>query len=348
MTPMTRQGSVQCIILNFRTADMTIRSVEAALIAMEGITGGITVVDNASGDGSFEAIRDACATRGWPRVEVIAAPRNGGFGAGNNVGIRAGLPAAFGDAQGGRWFTDYVYVLNSDAFPAPDAIRILRDHLDHTPKAGFAGSHIHGEDGETHLTTFRFPSVASEFEGSMRFGPVSRMLKDRTVPRALPAGDMPVTVDWLAGASLMMRRDCLEKIGLFDEVFFLYFEETDLCLRLNRAGWEVHYLPQSHVMHIGSVSTGMKKWARVPDYWFNSRWHYFLKNHGRAGALAASAAHLAGGAFHRLRSAVTRKSPADPPHFWRSLAAHDLRGLLRPAQDPSEFAPLPESKHARL
>lgn len=365
--PADTAGSVQCIILNWRTAEMTLRSVEAALTAMAGIAGGITVVDNASGDGSFEIIRDAVITRGWQRVEVIAAPRNGGFGAGNNVGIRAGLPAVFahrpatldGPAQallagdstrsdGSRWFTDYVYVLNSDAFPAPDAIAILRDHLDRTPAAGFAGSHIHGEDGETHLTTFRFPSALSELEGAMRFGPVSRRLQNHAVPRALPDSGAPVQVDWLAGASLMMRRGALEKIGLFDEVFFLYFEETDLCLRLNRAGWQVHYLPDSHVMHIGSVSTGMKKWARVPSYWFNSRWHYFLKNHGRLGAFAATAAHLAGGAFHRLRCAVTRKTPADPPHFWRSLACHDLRAALRPAQTPSEFAPLPESRHARL
>lgn len=328
---------VLTIILNWRTPAMTLEACASALIAMEGIEGAITIVDNASGDGSVEQMRDAVAARGWDRVRVIEAPRNGGFGAGNNVGIRAGLP------DGTR--PDYVYVLNSDAFPAPDAIRILRDHLDSHPPAGFAGSYIHGDDGVTHLTTFRFPSIASELEGAMRFGPVSRLLAGRKVPREMPAGEAPVVVDWLAGASVMMRQDSLDRIGLFDEVFFLYFEETDLCLRLNRAGWQVHYLPQSRVMHIGSVSTGMKKWARVPEYWFNSRWHYFQKNHGRGGAMLASLAHLAGGAFHRLRRGLTGKKPDDPPHFWRSLAAHDLRSAFSAARPPQTGS---ESRDARL
>ena len=94
---------------------------------------------------------------------------NGGFGAGNNAGIRAGL------ADGAR--PDYVYILNSDAFPDPGAIRALLDHLQTHPDTGLAGSYIHGPDGAPHLTTFRFPSIASEFEGAARLGPVSRWLR---------------------------------------------------------------------------------------------------------------------------------------------------------------------------
>ncbi|MFN4171556.1 MAG: glycosyltransferase, partial [Pseudorhodobacter sp.] len=162
--------SVLTVILNWRTAPMTLRATEAARIAMEGLPGAITIVDNDSGDGSFETLVAEVSARGWDRgetpVRVLQSGRNGGFGAGNNVGIRAGLPG------GAR--PDYVHILNSDAFPEPGAIRALYDRLEAHPGTGFAGSFIKGEDGMPHRTAFRFPSVASEFEAAVRFGPVSR------------------------------------------------------------------------------------------------------------------------------------------------------------------------------
>ena len=315
--------TVLTVLLNWRTPEMTMRALDAARIAMRDVPGGIVVVDNDSGDGSFEAL--GAHARGMDDVRVVQSGRNGGFGAGNNVGIRAGLP------DGTR--PDLVYVLNSDAFPAPDAIRLLRDHLAARPEAGFAGSLIHdpetdGTRGAAHLTTFRFPGILSELEGAARFGPLSRLLRNRAVPLPTPARAGPV--DWLAGASLMMRMDVLDRIGLFDETFFLYFEETDLSLRARRAGYEIHFVPESRVGHIGSVSTGMKDWARVPDYWFDSRWHYFAKSHGRPYAAAATLAHAAGGALHRLRCRLTGRRPVDPAGFLRTLLRHDLRALRTP------------------
>jgi N-acetylglucosaminyl-diphospho-decaprenol L-rhamnosyltransferase len=248
-------------------------------------------------------------------VRVLQAGRNGGFGAGNNFGIRAGL------ADGGR--PDYVYILNSDAFPAKGAIRALLDHLEAHPGTGFAGSYIHGPEGDPHRTAFRFPSIASEFEAAIRFGPVSRLLRRKIVARPIP--EVTTRVDWLAGCSLMMRQSVLEQVGLFDEAFFLYFEETDLCLRAARAGWPTDYVRTSEVAHIGSVSTGMKEWSRVPGFWLDSRRHYFTKSHGRGYAALATAALIAGGVLWRARLLVQDKPLADPPHFLRDLAAHAWR-----------------------
>lgn len=310
------------ISLNFRTPEMTMRSVRAALRESEGLTAEIVIVDNDSGDGSYEAMQAALA-EDWAKdapIRLIQSGRNGGFGAGNNVGIRAGW------SDGGR--PDYVFILNSDAFPDPGSIRALLNHLEANPTTGFAGSYIHGEDREPHVTAFRFPNVWSEFEGAARFGPFSRMLRDKAVPIGIPQNSE--RVDWLAGASMMMRQSVLDEIGLFDETFFLYFEETDLCLRANRAGHEVHYIRESEVTHIGSVSTGMKKWTRTPSFWFDSRWHYFTKNHGRGYAALATLAHGLGGALWRLRMLLQRKPPADPPNFLRDLLIHDLRALPRP------------------
>lgn len=310
------------VILNWRSAEMTLQAAQAALLALEGVQGALVIVDNASGDGSYERMTAEVRARGWDRgpqqVRVLQAGRNGGFGAGNNFGIRAGLPG------GGR--PDYVYLLNSDAFPAPDAIRALLTHLEAHPQTGLAGSFIHGTDGVPHRTAFRFPSIPGEFEAQIRFGPVSRLFRRWIVAQPLPQAT--TRVDWLAGASLMMRQDVLDRIGLFDETFFLYFEETDLCRRAAVAGWPTDYVVESRVAHIGSASTGMKGWTRIPQFWLDSRWHYFSKQHGAAYAALATLAAVAGGALWRLRLVFQRKDPGDPPGFLRDMAAHHLRRLI--------------------
>ena len=313
-------ATVLTIVLNYRTPEMTLAAAEAGLREMADIDGDLVIVDNDSGDGSFEALQAGVAEKGLD-VRVLQSGRNGGFGAGNNFGMRAGL--SDGTAP------DYYYILNSDAFPDTGAIRILLEYQENHRDVGFAGSYIHGPERDTHLTAFRFPSILSEFEGAARFGPVSRMLADHVVP--LPVPERAQEVDWLAGASLMMRAEVLKEIGFFDETFFLYFEETDLCRRAKMAGWPTHYVRQSEVTHIGSVSTGMKEWDRVPEYWLDSRWHYFVKNHGRLYAVLATAAHVAGGVIHRLRVLLQRKDPGDPPGFLRHMLVHDAKALLRGA-----------------
>jgi N-acetylglucosaminyl-diphospho-decaprenol L-rhamnosyltransferase len=310
------------IILNWRTADMTLRSAEAALREMQGLPGALTIVDNDSGDGSYETLTAEVAARGWDRgetpVRVLQSGHNGGFGAGNNVGIRAGLP------NGVR--PDYVYILNSDAFPDAGAICALYDHLNNNPATGFAGSFIHGDDAVPHRTAFRFPSIASEFESSVRFGPVSRALSNFIVAQPIPT--QTTQVDWLAGASVMMRQSVLDEVGLFDETFFLYFEETELCHRAATAGYPCVYVPDSRVTHIGSVSTGMKTWSRMPAYWFDSRLYYFTKTKGRGYAALATLSLVFGSMLWRLRLLIQRKDRGDPPRFLRDLITHAARSFF--------------------
>ena len=201
-------------------------------------------------------------------------------------------------------------------------MRILLDYLEANDDVGFAGSYIHGPDGDWHCTIFRFPTIWSEIEGGIQFGPVTRLLKKYVVPMPLP--DAPTPVDWTAGASLMMRKPVLDEIGLFDETFFLYFEETDLCRRAKLAGWPTVYVPASRVTHIGSASTGMKTWKRRPAYWFDSRRHYYTKNHGSLYAGLATAAHVAARSLYRLRRMIERKAHGDPDRYLRDMMSHAL------------------------
>ncbi|WP_164659682.1 glycosyltransferase family 2 protein [Tropicibacter sp. Alg240-R139] len=331
------QQTILTIILNYRTPELTIQACDAAMREMEGLAGEILVVDNASGDGSIDIILKAAQENGWTnegRLRVLQSGWNGGFGAGMNFGMGAGLSS-------GKT-PDYFYLLNSDAWPEPGAIDLLRNFLKTTPTAGLVGSHIKGPDGITHTTAFRFPSIAGEFEGAARTGIVSRLLKRSIVPLPQPVSELKV--DWTAGASLMIKREVIEATGGFDEKFFLYFEETDLCRRAAQVGWSTHYLPQSSVVHIGSVSTGMKTWSRTPQYWFDSRMRYFTKNHGVLYTSLSTLGVIAAGTLWRLRRLVQRKPQADPDWFLRDLILHAIATPFRgPAfKVPPAPAPIPE------
>jgi GT2 family glycosyltransferase len=138
-----------------------------------------------------------------------------------------------------------------------------------------------------------------------------------------------------------MRRTMLDKIGLFDETFFLYFEETDLCRRAYLAGYRTVYVRESEVTHIGSVSTGMKAWTRTPDYWFASRRHYFVKNHGRLYAAGATLAHVGGALIWRLRCALSGRRSGSPDRFLLDLVRHSVRHPLPAASaNPSQATEL--------
>ncbi len=319
-SPSLSVPSLLVVVLNYRTAEMTLRAAEAVLADLpetDSAWAELAIVDNDSADGSAALLEQAIAERGWNaggRVRLIRAAYNGGFGAGNNIAIRAGM-------SDGR-APDFIHVVNSDAFLDPGCIAALLAHLQSTPRAGIAGSHVRGEDGLPHTTAFRFPTIAGEFEAAARIGPITRLLKSYVVAPPLPKEATPV--DWVAGASVMLRGEMLREIGLFDEGYFLYYEETDLALRAARAGWDCWYLPQAGCVHVGSVSTGMKEWQRMPRYWFDSRHRYFAKNHGSIYALLALAARLAGSALHALRCLLTGRQSEDPPRFARDLLAHAL------------------------
>jgi GT2 family glycosyltransferase len=309
------------IILNYKTADMTIESTESALNALKYLPceWELVIVDNDSQDGSFEHISAAISdkkkvetTDNWQQVEIIESGHNGGFGAGNNFAIRRALAS--------NNPPDYIYILNSDAFPDKDAIKLLSEHLNKNPGVGFVGSYIHGPDGDPHTTAFRFPTLFSEFETAIKLGLITKLFRNYVVPLGIP--DSSREVDWLAGASMMMRTKVLREIGLFDETFFLYFEETDLCKRAKNSGWKTVYIKESKVAHIGSVSTGMKKWQRIPQYWLDSRRYYFQKNHGSVYYITATLLRLSGGVLWKARCLLQNKADPEPQYFLRDLAHH--------------------------
>ena len=310
---------VVSVTVNYKTADLTLRAVEAALGDLDPLGGRAIIVDNDSQDGSYERLCDAVVERGWDdRVDVLASGRNAGFGAGNNIAFREALASA--DPP------DYFYLLNPDALPDPGGVTALLDFMARTPDAGLAGSRVRHPGGELRLSAFRFPSVFSELEQGLKLGIASRLLERWRVPMPAPTQTCPV--DWVSGASVMLRREMIDEIGMFDENFFLYFEETDLSLRAARAGWKTYYVMESGAEHIGQVSTGMKdKQKRRPKYWFESRAYYLQKNYGRAMRTAADVAYAGGALLPEVRKKLGRPD-TDPPRFYRDFLSFNFgRGL---------------------
>jgi N-acetylglucosaminyl-diphospho-decaprenol L-rhamnosyltransferase len=310
MTP-----SVCTIIVNYRSAELAVRATNAALRATERLSHApIFLVDNHSDDGSVESLEHARPLHGWPdRVVIRDSGKNGGYGFGNNVGFRLGMME--------KPVPDYFYILNPDAFPDDDAVEELIRFGEAHPDVGIIGSAARGLDGAPHCTAFRFPTIASEFEAACRLGVVSRALSEFSVPLGPDVGEG--VVDWVGGMSVLLRREVIERVGMFDEKYFLYFEETDLCKRALSAGFKTACAPRSRIVHIGSAVTGLKDMTvPYPTFWYDSRRRYFEKHHGARYLLAADVARLGGELIHRARLAVFPVDRPRKPHFIRDFVRH--------------------------
>ncbi len=323
MTSEVELSSIQTarvlvVVVNYKTAHLAIEclaSLETELRAFPSAR--VTVVDNLSNDGSFERLQSAIVERGWSSwVSVHASPLNGGFSYGNNQAIRPALASSQPP--------DFVWLLNPDTEARPGALTELLAYVLPRPEIGIAGGSYEEADGSPWPYAFRFPSLLSELDRGLRWGLVTRLLHEHVLTQRM--SDEPSQVGWLAGASLLIRREVFERVGLMDEGYFLYFEETDFCLQATRAGFQCWYVPASRVMHIAGQSTGVtdrqQAPKRMPDYWFESRTRYFTKNHGRLYGAATDLVCAAGFALWRLRRPLQGKPDTDPPRYLFDFLRH--------------------------
>jgi len=265
----------------------------ACLDSLAGTEAEIVVLDNASEDGSAEAVRER-----FPDVRVIAQSHRAGFGANHNTVIRATT---------GR----YVYVLNEDTTAGDWGFEALTAYLDTHPRVAALGPRLVYPDGRLQDSAWRFPT------------PLVSALSLATLGRlgvTQSRGDVPHVVDWVTGAAVVLRREALDEVGLFDEAFFLYSEEVDLQARLHRACWEVHYFPRVSVVHHESQFSADIPERRINEMW-RSRHRYWRKHHTGAGARVAA---LATGAQYAVRAALSSVARRDPGLGARMrLHAHD-------------------------
>ncbi|UAK23436.1 glycosyltransferase family 2 protein [Sphingomonas nostoxanthinifaciens] len=315
---MTATPSIAVVIVNYRSPELTLGALDALAGERAGLPGlRAIVVDGGSGDGSADKLSEGLRDprfQGW--ASLLALPINGGFGWANNQAILRLLQ--------GPTPPDYIHLLNPDTRVEPGAVRALADELAAYPRCGAVGSLLLDPDGTPSGSAFAFPTLAGEFARGSRIGAIRRALR---VKEPMLQGAGPV--DWVTGASVMIRAEALKASGLFDDGFFLYFEEVELMWRLTRAGWEIRHQPASRVIHDGGAATGVNMSGReayrrppLPAYWYRSRRRFFTLTNGATGGSLASALFLAGRMLSPLRSVIEVGKP-------RMRIANELRDVAR-------------------
>lgn len=316
-------------IVAWKGSDLTIDCLRSVANQIESLPDWhVFVVDNASPDDSADRVAEAIKVNGWSSwVTFIRASHNGGFASGNNIAIRAALSVCR---------PEFVLLLNPDTIVLPDAFRVLCEFMRARPDVGVAGGRNEDVDATPQHCCFRFPHPINELSMYLNLGLFDRMFRRYLTRIAIL--DQPCCVDWVSGSFMMIRTEVIDDIGLMDEGYFLYYEETDFTLRAKRAGWNCWHVPQSRIVHLVGQSSGITtktdKPKRRPAYWFESRRRYFVLNHGRFYAICADMFALCGLALGRIRRFVERKPDLRPPHFMTDLVRHSSifngRGTIKP------------------
>lgn len=307
------------VILNYLATNVTVDCLNSLSVCPTVLCGKAKVVvwENGTGADAVTILREVIDSQAWnPWVELLVSPENLGFTGGNNRAIERTLNS--GEAY------EYFLLLNSDTLVTDDALSSLIDFMDHHPQAGIAGSKLLTETGENQCSPFRFPGIASEFDQALKLGLVSRLLARWCVAMPPPQNETPV--DWVSGASMILRWQMLEQIGLLDEGYFTYFEDVDLCQRAHAAGWDVWYVPQSRVVHLEGASSGIAQHVvkRRPRFWFQARRRYFLKHEGAFRTFAIDAAFTLGFALWRIRRFIQQKPDTSPPEMLKDFISNSV------------------------
>jgi N-acetylglucosaminyl-diphospho-decaprenol L-rhamnosyltransferase len=260
---------VSVSLVNTNSRELLLACLES--LAATGVE--IVVLDNASEDGSAAAVRER-----FPGVRLIEQRHRAGFGANHNTVIRATT---------GR----YVFVLNEDTTSDDWGFGRMVAHLDANPRVAGLAPRLVYPDGRLQSSAWRFPSPAAGVLGLLTLGRAGIVQSGGSETR---------DVDWAMAAALLLRREALDDVGLFDEEFFIYSEETDLARRLHDAAWRTQYFPEVTVVHHESqFSAGIPE-RRINEMW-RGRHRYWQKHHSAVGAGVAA---LATGGQYAARSVL--------------------------------------------
>jgi hypothetical protein len=229
---------VAAVIVSYGTRELTLRAV-ASVLASRGVAVQVCVVDNASTDGSADAVRQH-----FPQVDVVALAENVGFGRGNNVGLE-------------RTDAPFVLLLNSDAtFEDEGGLLRLVEAIGSDERIGVAGPRLESPGRALEFSARAFPGIAAELVrpfGLYRF--LTSAARARLLGSEFHDHRSRGDVDWLTGACLLVRRATVDQVGGFDPEIFLYGEELEWCWRVRKAGWRIVFEPGVTAIHARGASS---------------------------------------------------------------------------------------------
>ncbi len=264
---MSPAVDLSIVIVAWNVRDLVLDCLASIRDARLKISYEVILVDN----GSIDATVEQVSTQ-FPETLVIALPRNIGFGAGNNRGL---------ERMNGR----YAVLLNSDTIVLEGGLERCVSYLDAHPDVGVVGPQLLNPDRTRQNCIHNSPTLITEV--------VSQSLLRRLFPRRYPSKRIeytqPIEVDAVLGACLFVRKEIVDSVGLIDEDYFFFLEETDWCHRIRRAGWRVVHVPDAYVVHLYGESTKKKVPLRTRIEYHRSRYTFFRKNHGLAAYLVIRA-----------------------------------------------------------
>jgi GT2 family glycosyltransferase len=245
------------VIVNWNTGDLIRRCVESVYADLPAGETEVFVVDSASTDGSTLALQAR-----FPGANYIYSPQNIGFGPSNNLALR-------------RATGEYLLLLNPDTLVHPGAIRALLNFMEQNPQVGAAAARLLNPDGSLQYSCSPEPTLKGELLRLFHLGGVR---PDGYYPMETWDLAVPRPVEVILGACMLVRKSVLDQAGLFDEQFFMYNEETDLCRRIRQAGWQIFWVPQAQVTHYGGQSTRQMA-AEMFVQLYRAKITYFRKYH---------------------------------------------------------------------
>ena len=222
------------VIVSWNTCDLLFNCLESICHPPLDLDFEAIVVDNASNDGSREMVTDR-----FPEVKLISNSNNPGFAYANNQALR-------------QCSGDLVLLLNADTVVKLGAIETMVNFIESNPDVGIVGARLLNPDGSLQESAYPEPTLSREF---WRLFHLDKLWYYGTYPMKSWNHNEPRKVDILKGACLLIRSDALEDVGLFDEDYFIYSEEVDLCTRMQNSGWSLYWLPSAEVIHYGGQST---------------------------------------------------------------------------------------------
>jgi GT2 family glycosyltransferase len=262
---MSENLELSVIILNYNGEGYTKNCLDSIFSNSDGVNFEVIMIDNASTDSSLDIVK-----RNFSQVRIIENSINYGYAKGNNIGIR--------QSHG-----EFCLILNSDTELLPNALREALDFVRHSPPLTIVCAKVLNFDGTPQINCRRFPKLLTEYLKhafyKIKFidNPLSRRQVIRTWER-----DEVQKVDWATGCFLLTRKKDIEKIGLFDDNFFLLYEDVDLCLRFHQAGGQTVYYPFSIIKHKGGgILCNPEIVSQSNLYGFQSAVYYFRKHHGK-------------------------------------------------------------------
>lgn len=273
----SREAQVDVAIVNYNTREL-LR--DCLRLIYEDKPGQVFVVDNASNDGSQAMIQTQ-----FPGCQLIANRTNVGYSRAANQAIQASTSKC-------------VLLLNSDTQIPQGTLQTLGSYLESHPEVGIVGPRVLGTDGQLQPSCFPFPTLPflfMEFSGLNRL--ISRIPLVRGISPRTCSHSKIRAVPWILGAALAIRREAYDTVNGFDPTFFMYFEETDLCYRMWRKGWQIHFSPAVEITHLGGASTQQRRIEMVVQFY--SSLALFYRQHYAPAHAAAMIALIRGGAMLR-------------------------------------------------